>query len=69
MTTKVSFVCPKCAHSEYERDEIRVTGKLTRFLNIQHKSFWTISCTTCGYTDLYRGDSSKLANIFDFFAG
>ena len=69
MTTKISFVCPKCQHTEYERDEIRATGKFSRFLNIQHKSFRTVSCTACGYTELYKGESSKLASVFDFFSG
>ncbi len=69
MAASQSFSCTKCGHSRFEVEEIRTTGKISRFLNIQNKKFTAIVCAGCGYTDLYRGDTSKLANVLDFLAG
>ena len=33
------------------------------------QKFTTVSCKQCGYTELYRGETSMLGNIFDFFVG
>ncbi len=63
------FSCGKCGHSQFEVDEIRATGKISRFLNIQNKKFTAIICAGCSHTELYRGDTSGLANVLDFFAG
>ena len=68
--TKTKFVCAKCRHTECETDEFRATGgNLAKFLDVQNKKFTTVSCKQCGYTELYRGDTSRLSNIFDFIAG
>ena len=69
MAASRGFSCTKCGHSQFEVDEIRTTGKIFRFLNIQHKKFTAIVCAGCGYTELYRGSTSKLANVLDFLAG
>ena len=29
----------------------------------------TVSCQDCGYTELYRGDTSTLGNVLDLFTG
>ena len=68
MAASQGLSCTKCGHSQFEVDEIRTTGKISRFLNIQHKKFTAIVCTGCGYTELYRGSTSKLANVLDFLA-
>ncbi len=65
--SKIAFVCAKCKHTEYETNEIRATGKYSRFFDVQNKKFMAVSCANCGYTEMYKGDSSTLANIFDFF--
>jgi len=28
-----------------------------------------VSCSQCGYTEIYRGDTSKWGNVADFFLG
>ena len=66
---RMSFLCPKCQNTSCQLDEIRATGKYSRFFDIQNKKFNAASCTQCGYTEIYRGDSSTLGNIFDFFVG
>ena len=69
MAASQGLPCTKCGHSRFEVDEIRTTGKISRFLNIQHKKVTAIVCAGCGYTELYRCSTSKLANVLDFLAG
>jgi predicted nucleic-acid-binding Zn-ribbon protein len=66
--SKIAFACAKCKHTEYETEEIRTTGKYSRFFDVQNKKFMAVSCAECGYTEIYKGNTSKLGNIFDFFA-
>ena len=61
------YVCPKCGHREYETDELRATGgRFAKIFDVQNKKFTTISCTRCGYTEMYKGTTSTLGNILDF---
>jgi predicted nucleic-acid-binding Zn-ribbon protein len=71
MATQTStFVCIKCQCTEYVTDEFRATGGFfAKMFDVQNKRFMTVSCNQCGYTEIYRGNSSTLGNIFDFFAG
>ena len=65
---KVAYSCAKCNGIEYRAGQLRTTGSgLTRFLNIQNQKYSTVSCTSCGYTELYRMDGSGLSNILDMF--
>ena len=67
---KTTFVCAKCQCTEYATDEFRATGgNFAKLFDVQNKKFMTVSCAQCGYTEIYRGNTSKLGNIFDFFAG
>jgi len=60
------FKCVKCAGTEYKAREIRTTGSgISRFLNVQNQKFSTVSCSNCGYTELYRMDGRGMGNIFD----
>ncbi len=60
--------CPKCGDARYNTDDVRMTGSgLSRFFNVQNRKFTAVTCRNCNYTELYRGESSTLANIFDFF--
>ena len=69
-TTGATFVCAKCGHTESEADEFRATGgNFAKFADVQNKKFTTVSCKQCGYTELYRGETSMLGNILDFFVG
>ena len=63
----LTYKCPKCGNNTYTKGEIRTTGGLfSKIFDIQNKRFITISCTNCGYTELYFRKSSALGNIFDF---
>lgn len=62
------YECAKCGSDRFERDEIRTTGStFSKFFNIQNRRFTAVSCTRCHYTELYKGDTSTLGNIVDFF--
>ena len=63
-----SYTCPKCDGRAFETSEFRATGGLlTKLFDIQTKRFTTVSCTHCGFTELYKGDSSRLGHVADFF--
>jgi len=50
--------CPKCGCSEVEFDDIATTGTgFSKLFDIQNRRFTVISCTDCGYSELYRGQS------------
>lgn len=62
------YVCPKCGNMRFETDEIRATGAgLAKIFDVQNKKFTTVTCTSCSYTEFYKGTTSKLGNIIDFF--
>ena len=63
-------VCIKCKHTEFHQGEMRATGGFwTKLFNIQNLKFKTLSCKNCGYTEMYKKNSSKSGNILDFFFG
>jgi len=65
---KREYRCPKCGNKTYEVDQMRATGgMLAKIFDVQNKKFTTISCTHCGYTELYKRSSSTFGNVIDFF--
>ena len=65
---KKEYVCAKCGSKHYETDEMRATGGVfAKIFDVQNKKFTTISCTQCGYTELYKRTSSTFGNVIDFF--
>ncbi|MBK5200718.1 MAG: zinc ribbon domain-containing protein [Spirochaetaceae bacterium] len=68
MSDKIKFVCPKCRCEHYESDNLQATGgNFAKIFDVQNKKFITISCSNCGYTELYKKQSSTGMNILDFF--
>ncbi len=64
-----SYECPKCGHGAYEAGELRASGGfLSKLFDVQRQKFTTVSCEGCGYTELYRGDSSLLGDVVDFLS-
>lgn len=62
------FTCPKCQHTRYETGQLRATGGfISKIFDVQNRKFTTVSCKQCHFTEIYKGDSSMLGNIFDFF--
>jgi predicted nucleic-acid-binding Zn-ribbon protein len=65
---KKEYVCTKCGNRQYEVDQMRATGgAFAKIFDVQNKKFTTISCTQCGYTELYKRTTSTLGNVIDFF--
>lgn len=63
----IQYTCPKCGCTSYEQDQFQATGdNLTKIFNVQNKRFYTVTCTQCGYTELYRGQTNTGMNILDF---
>ena len=44
-------------------------GNFAKIFDVQNKKFITISCQRCGYTELYRADTSTGWNVLDFLLG
>jgi hypothetical protein len=66
--TKSKWSCPKCGNEDFDTDQFRATGGfLAKIFDVQNKRFSTVTCTRCMYTEIYRIDSSKLGDVFDFF--
>ena len=69
-TEHIQFTCPKCRCNTASEDQIQTTGgTFSKLFNVQNKKFRTLSCTQCGFTELYKKDTSKGGNIIDFLAG
>lgn len=68
MINSSKYVCPKCGNQQYELDEIRtVGGVFSKIFDVQNKKFTVVSCTRCKYSELFKGTTSTIGNIFDFF--
>jgi predicted nucleic-acid-binding Zn-ribbon protein len=62
--------CPKCGHGETEVGKISTTGGgLSKMFDIQTNAFRVVSCTNCGYSELYRDTGSRGGDIVDVFLG
>ena len=62
--------CPKCGHGEAEVGTISTTGGgLSKWFDVQTNRFQVVSCTHCGYSELYRDDASGASDIVDVFLG
>ena len=60
--------CPKCNGQEAEIDDIATTGTgLSKLFNIQTRRFKVVTCTNCGYSELYRGQDAEV--MIDLFIG
>lgn len=62
------YICTKCGCDRYETDQFQATGgNFAKIFDIQNKKFITVTCCQCGYTELYKGQTSDGWNILDFF--
>jgi hypothetical protein len=60
--------CPKCGHTETELDDIATSGTgLSKLFDVQNRTFTVVTCTNCGYSELYRAESG--GNLVDLFLG
>jgi hypothetical protein len=62
------YICAKCGNRQYETDEIRTTGgAFAKIFDVQNKKFFVVSCTQCGYSELYKRTTGTFGNVLDFF--
>lgn len=61
------YVCPKCGNTSYESDQFQATGgSFAKIFDVQNKKFITLSCLQCGYTELYKAQTTTGMNVLDF---
>ncbi len=66
----MNYSCIKCGCTNCEADEFRATGgQIAKIFDIQNKRFYTVSCTNCGYTEIYKKNVSTSENVVDFLFG
>lgn len=66
---KKQYVCTKCGNHKFSSDQFQATGgNFAKLFDVQNKKFITVSCTRCGFTELYRGETSSGWDILDFLA-
>ena len=62
------YECAKCGCDRYETDSITTTGStFSKFFNVQNRKYNAITCQNCNFTEFYKGTTSTLGNIIDFF--
>lgn len=62
--------CIKCGGTRTTVTQMSATGGgLSRMLNVQYQVYDVISCVNCGYSEMYKRDSSSTMNIVDLFFG
>ena len=67
---RIQYVCPKCGYQTYYTDQLQATGgNLAKLFDVQNKRFITVSCTNCGYTELYRQQNDTGMDILDLLIG
>lgn len=67
---KAQYICPKCGYRSFETDQFQATGgNFAKIFDVQNKKFTTVSCTNCGYTELYKNNTTTGWNILDFLMG
>lgn len=67
---KKQYVCPKCGCTSYESDQFQATGgNFAKIFDVQNKRFITVTCSNCGYTELYKKPEDSTMDIIDFLIG
>ena len=62
---KEKFVCTKCGERSPVVKRIAATGAgLTRLLDIQHNQLLMVSCSNCGFAELYDLDVLEGKDVF-----
>lgn len=70
MMERKQFICEKCGNEHYIHDQFQATGgNFAKIFDVQNKKFITISCSRCGFTELYRSETTDGWNVLDFLIG
>jgi hypothetical protein len=70
------FKCAKCGNQVAEVKKLAMTGAgfLDRMMDWQRNRYYFITCTNCGYTEVYsekvlEGQKGRLGDIIDLIFG
>ena len=64
---QMQYVCAKCGNRGFTTDQFQATGgNFAKIFDVQNKRFITVSCTRCGYTELFKANTDAGMNILDF---
>lgn len=70
------FKCSKCSGTDCSVKEVAMTGTgLSKLFDIQHNHYLFVSCTSCGFVEIYDPDvlqgfkSGKLGSVLDILCG
>ena len=64
----LQYKCMKCGNTTFELGEMRAAGGFwSKIFDVQGAKFTSVICQRCRFTEFYKGDSSVLGNVFDFF--
>lgn len=67
---RIQYICPKCGNMHYVVDQFQATGgNFAKIFDVQNKKFTVVSCSQCGYSELYRKDNSTGWDVLDFLVG
>ncbi len=67
---KVQYHCEKCGNQHFVSDQFQATGgNFAKIFDVQNKKFITVSCSRCGFTELYKGETTEGWDILDFLMG
>ncbi|MFB6077594.1 MAG: zinc ribbon domain-containing protein [Halarchaeum sp.] len=64
------YGCPKCGHDQVTTGSISTTGSgLSKMFDVQTNKFETVTCASCGYTELYKDVGNRGSDLADVFFG
>jgi predicted nucleic-acid-binding Zn-ribbon protein/peroxiredoxin len=64
-----AWSCARCGVQQCEMNDVATaSGLLSRIFNLQNRRFVAVTCMGCGYTELYKRDSTAIMNIIDFLS-
>ena len=63
------YKCIKCGCEGYEASKLYAAqDRFESIMDYESGKFVTVSCINCGYTELYKRQSSALGSLMDLFA-
>ena len=67
---KTQYICPKCGYTQYESYQFQAKGgNFANLCDVQNKKFVSVTCVNCGYTELFKAQTSTGWNVLDFLVG
>ena len=68
MNSKIHYKCTKCSNTTYETGQLRAAGGFCgKIFDVQSVKMVTITCSNCGYSELFKKKTGTPEDILDFF--